>query len=145
MEIGKLHVLFVHFPIALALSTVLADFLFVVTRKDYFRICGIYCLILAAIAVIPTAITGDNLLDMKRPQLKPDYLHIADIHANLAITSLVLIISAAVIRGFQKNRLNKSWLVIYSVLIVLIFGFISVTGHYGGMLAFGKDYLSGVF
>ena len=145
MEIGKLHVLFVHFPIALALSTVLADFLFVVTRKDYFRICGIYCLILAAIAVIPTAITGDNLLDMKRPQLKPDYLHIADIHANLAITSLVLIISAAVIRGFQKNRLKKGWLVIYSVLIVLIFGFVSVTGHYGGMLTFGKDYLSGVF
>ena len=145
MEIGKLHVLFVHFPIALALSTVLADFLFVVTRKDFFRICGIYCLVLAAIAIIPTAFTGDNLLDMKRPQLKPDYLYIANIHANLAVTSLVLVISAAVIRGFWKNHLKKFWLVIYSVLIVLIFGFISLTGHYGGMLAFGKDYLSGVF
>ena len=145
MEIGKLHVLFVHFPIALALSAVLADFLLLVTRKDFFRICGMYCLVLAAIAIIPTAFTGDNLLDMKRPQLKPDYLHIANIHADLAVTSLVLVISAAVIRGFWKNHLKKGWLAVYSVLIVLIFVFISLTGHYGGMLAFGKDFLSGVF
>jgi uncharacterized membrane protein len=35
MEIGKLHVILVHFPIALALSAVLADILLAVTRKDY--------------------------------------------------------------------------------------------------------------
>ncbi len=145
MDIGKLHVLLVHFPIALALSTVLADFLWAITRKDYFRICGMYCLVLAAIAVIPTAITGDQMLDTVESGLTPDNLKIADTHEDLALTSLALIIAAAVLRGIQKNRPQKIWLVIYSILIVLILGFITLTGHYGGMLVFGKDYLSGIF
>jgi uncharacterized membrane protein len=145
MEIGKLHVILVHFPIALALSAVLADILFVVTHKDSFRICGMYCLVLAAIAIIPTAYTGDQLLDSEQAKLTPDYLRIAHIHRDLAVTSLVLVLSAAVIRTAQKNHLKKMWLVIYSALIVLIFGFISATGHFGGMLTHGKDYLSGIF
>lgn len=145
MDIGKLHVLLVHFPIALALSAVLADFLWATTRKDYFRICGMYCLVLAAVSVIPTAFTGDQLLDTVESGLTPDNLKMAHIHKNLAITSLALVIAAAVIRGIQKNRPQKVWLVIYSILIVLILGFITATGHYGGMLVFGKDYLSGIF
>ena len=145
MDIGKLHVILVHFPIALALSAVLADFLLVVTRKDYFRICGMYCLILAAIAIIPTAFTGDQLLDSEQSQLSPDYLSIAHIHRNLAVISLILVITAAIIRIIRKNHLTKWWLAAYTVLIILIFGFISATGHFGGMLTHGKDYLSSIF
>jgi uncharacterized membrane protein len=145
MEIGKLHVILVHFPIALALSAVLADFLLLVTRKDFFRICGMYCLVLAAIAIIPTAFTGDKLLDSEKSQLTPDYLSIAHTHRDLAITSLILVITAAVIRIIQKNHLKKWWLSAYTILIILIFGFISATGHFGGMLTHGKNYLSGIF
>lgn len=145
MEIGKLHVILVHFPIALALSAVLADILLAVTRKDYFRICGMYCLVLAAIAIIPTAYTGDQLLDSEASQLSPDNLKLAHIHRALALTSLALVLSAAIIRTAQKNHPQKTWLVIYSILIVLIFGFVSATGHFGGMLVHGKDYLSGIF
>jgi uncharacterized membrane protein len=145
MEIGKLHVILVHFPIALALSAVLADFLLLVTRKDFFRICGMYCLVLAAIAIIPTAFTGDKLLDSEQSQLTPDYLSIAHTHRDLAITSLILVITAAVIRIIQKNHLKKWWLSAYTILIILIFGFISATGHFGGMLTHGKNYLSGIF
>ena len=144
MEIGKLHVLLVHFPIALALSAALADFLFVVTRKDYFRICGLYCLVLAAIAIIPTAFTGDQLLDMEQSKLTPEYLSIAHTHRNLAVISVVLVITAAIIRIAGKNHLKKWLLAAYTVLIILIFGFISATGHFGGMLTHGKDYLSSI-
>jgi hypothetical protein len=104
-----------------------------------------YCLILAAIAVIPTAYTGDLLLDSEQSRLSPDYLKIAHTHRDLAVISLVLVLSAAVIRSVQKNHLKKQWLIIYSILIILISGFISATGHYGGMLSLGKNYLSGVF
>lgn len=145
MEIGKLHVILVHFPIALALSAVLADFLFLITRKDFFRICGMYCLFLAAIAIIPTAFTGDQLLDSEQSGFSQDMLKIAHTHKALAITSLILVISAAAIRTAQKNHLKKVWLLIYSILIVLITGFISATGHFGGMLTHGKNYLSGLF
>ena len=145
MEIGKLHVILVHFPIALALSAVLADVLYGITRNEFFRISGMYCLILAAIAIIPTVYTGWEMLEMEESKLSPVYLSIAHTHRNLAITSLVLVLSAAIVRISQKNHLKKWWIAVYAVLIVLITGFISVTGHYGGMLSLGKDYLSGLF
>lgn len=145
MEIGKLHVILVHFPIALALSAVLADILWAATKKDFFRSAGMYCLILAAIAIIPTAYTGGALLDMEQSTLKPPYVEIAHIHRALAITSLCLVIAAAVVRSLQKNRPKGWWLAVYIVLIVLMAGFISATGHFGGMLTHGEDYLSGLF
>jgi uncharacterized membrane protein len=145
MDIGKLHVVIVHFPIALALSALLADIIWIVTRKESFRIAGMYCLVLAAIAVIPTAFTGDELLDSMQAGLSGDYLSMAHTHRTLAVTSLTLIILAAIVRIYRQNNLQKGWLGIYYVLIVLVGAFISATGHYGGMLSFGKDYLSGLF
>jgi uncharacterized membrane protein len=145
MEIGKLHVILVHFPIALALSAVLADVLWAATRKDFFRISGMYCLTLAAIAVIPTVYTGWELLEIEQRTMVTDYLTIAHIHRACAITSLVLIIAATIIRHVRKNRLQSGWLAVYAILMVLITGFISATGHFGGMLTHGTDYLSGIF
>lgn len=145
MDIGKLHVVIVHFPIALSLSALLADIVWLAVRKDFFRMAGMYCLLLAAVAVIPTAFTGDQLLDSMQANLPGDYLSIAHTHQTLAIISLALIILAAVVRIYRQNNLQKVWLGVYYVLIVLVGVFISATGHYGGMLAFGKDFLSGLF
>ena len=64
MNIVKYHVLLVHFPIALGFCAVLADLLWLVTRKNRFRDAGIYCLILAAILVM------DSLLQLKNVRLK---------------------------------------------------------------------------
>ena len=115
MEIGKLHVILVHFPIALALSAVLADVLYGITRNEFFRISGMYCLILAAIAIIPTVYTGWEMLEMEESKLSPVYLSIAHTHRNLAITSLVLVLSAAIVRISQKNHLKKWWIAVYAV------------------------------
>jgi hypothetical protein len=69
----------------------------------------------------------------------------AQTHKILALVSLTLIILALIVRIYRQNNLQKSWLGVYFVLMVLVGIFISLTGHYGGMLAFGKDYLSGLF
>jgi uncharacterized membrane protein len=145
MEIGKLHVILVHFPIALALSAVLADVLWAATHRDFFKISGMYCLTLAAIAVIPTVYTGWELLETQQQTMVANYLKIAHIHRACAITSLVLIIAAAVLRLARKNHLEGGWLAVYTILMVLITGFVSATGHFGGMLTHGTDYLSGIF
>jgi uncharacterized membrane protein len=145
MEIGELHVILVHFPIALALAAVLADILWASTRKEFFRISGMYCLTLAAIAIIPTLYAGWEQLEVERPSLAPDYVTIAQYHRAFAITSLALVVSAAVVRGVAKNKPKGGLLAVYAILIVLISGFISATGHFGGMLTHGEDYLSGIF
>lgn len=143
MELGKLHVVLVHFPIALALSAALADLLWAATRREFFRHAGFYCLILAAISVIPVAITGDQLLDSM--SLPPALAPLGETHQVLGIASLVLILLATAVRALRRNQPTGYWLIAYAVLIVAVATCISLTGHYGGMLAFGKDYLSGLF
>jgi uncharacterized membrane protein len=135
----------VHFPIALSLSALLADIIWIAARKEFFRSAGMYCLLLAALSVIPVAFTGDQLLDSMQQGLSGDILSMAQTHKTLALVSLTLIILAVIVRIYRQNNLQKGWLGFYFVLMVLIGGFISATGHYGGMLAFGKDYLSGLF
>ncbi len=143
MNIGKLHVLLVHFPIALAFCAVLADILWLVTRKDRFRDAGVYCLVLAAVSALPVVITG---LAMARSQeFVGDYLSIVTTHKYLGITSFTIAALAAVIRLSCRQRLKGLWLIAYCVLILALAISIAFTGHYGGMLVHGKNFLSNIF
>jgi uncharacterized membrane protein len=145
MDIGKLHVVIVHFPIALALSAALADILYAITKKAALKNAGLYCLVLAAIAAIPTVMTGWERLESLQANLPADILSIADTHKDCALISLSLLIIAAAVRISQRNNLSRWWLAGYVILMLLIVGFISATGSYGGMLTHGKDFLSGLF
>ena len=143
MNIGKLHVLLVHFPIALAFCAVLGDILWLVTRKDRFRDAGVYCLVLAAVSALPVVITG---LAMARSQeFVGDYLSIVTTHKYLGITSFTIAALAAIIRLSCRQRLKGLWLIAYCVLILALAISIAFTGHYGGMLVHGKNFLSNIF
>ena len=142
MVLGKLHVLLVHFPIALALSAALADILWAIWRRDFFRHAGFYCLILAALAVIPTVITGDLHLDAQH--FKPATQAIAETHEGLGIATLCVLVPTAVLRAVRRNRPRRWWLACYVVMMVAVVVLVSLTGHWGGMVTFGPDYLRGL-
>ena len=145
MDISKLHVVIVHFPIALALSAALADILYAATGKAALKNAGLYCLVLAAISAIPTVMAGWERLESLQANLPADILSIAITHRNCAFVSLTVLIIAASVRIFQRNSLRRWWLIGYVILMLLVVGFISATGSYGGMLTHGKDFLSGLF
>jgi uncharacterized membrane protein len=142
MDIGKLHVLLVHFPIALTLAAALGDILWALRRKDFYRQAGFYCLLLAALAAIPTVITGDQHLD--RQQYAGIMQQIADTHNDLGITTLGVLLAAAAVRAARRNLLRRWWLVTYAVLMAAAAILVTVTAHFGGRLTFGPDYLSGL-
>ncbi len=142
MELGKLHVLLVHFPIALALAAALADVILIFRRKDFFRHAGFYCLILAAVAAIPTVVTGE--LRFGAIHLDPNMHDIAETHEGLAIAALCVLISAGAFRSVFRNRLRGRFLAAYAVMMVAVVVLVTLTGHWGGMLAFGPDYLQGL-
>ena len=143
MDIGKLHVVLVHFPIALALCAVLADLLWLITRKESFKTAGLYCLVLAAISAIPTVVTG--LIKASTKDFAGAYAAIVETHEHLAIACLVIAIAAASIRLRSRGQMKKWWLAIYCVLIIALAVGIAITGHYGGMLVHGKDFLAHIF
>ncbi len=143
MNIGKFHVLIVHFPIALGFCAVLADLLWLVTRKNRFRDAGIYCLVLAAISALPVVITG--LAVARSQEFVGDYLSIVTTHKYLGIASFIIAGLAAGVRFGCREQLKKWWLVGYCILMLSLVVAIALTGHYGGMLVYGKNFLSGIF
>ena len=142
MHIGKLHLLLVHFPIALLLAGVLGEALWAILRKGWFRSAARYCLVLGALGAIPTAITG-SLRDDENPSTG-ERAALIDTHGNLGITTLCLGIAAAALSVWRRP-MKSYWLVAYIVILAATVVFVSLTGHYGGMVAFGRDYLSNVF
>ena len=140
MNIGKLHVVIVHFPIALAVCAVLADLLWLATRKDSFKNAGMYCLGLAAISAFPVVITG--LIKVWGRELGGGYLFM---HKYLGIASFVIAVLAAGLRLGCRQQMKKWWLVGYCVLMLALAICIALTGHYGGILVHGQDFLSDIF
>lgn len=139
MALHKFHVLLVHFPIALAMAAVLGDILWATLRKDFFRGAAFYCLLLAALAAIPTVITGDMHLDAKG--YTGDFAAIAETHEDFGIASMCVLIGAALVRAIRKNHPKGWWLGAYVVLIAAVAVLIALTGYYGGELSHGVGYL----
>ena len=143
MDVGKLHVVLVHFPIALALCAALADLLWLITRKESFKSAGLYCLVLAGISAIPTVVAG--LIEAGGKEFAGEYATIVETHEYLAIACLVIAIAAASIRLGCRGQMKKWWLACYCILIIALAVAIPITGHYGGMLVHGKNFLAHVF
>lgn len=142
VAIGKLHLLVLHFPLALIIVAALADALWLWRRKPLFREAGYYCILLGALAAIPAMITGSILLDTLHPVGEEAAL--GEMHETLGILTTTFAVLAAGVRAFGRNKLTKMWAWMYGALMAGSLVLVSLTGHFGGMLAFGKDYLSGV-
>jgi uncharacterized membrane protein len=133
MAWGKLHLLVLHFPIALILATLLADGLFLATKRGFFKTAGLYCLILAALAAIPTVIFGDILLDAE--EFTGAAAALAETHESLGIATLVVTLLAAGVRLARRGEPRGVWAYGYAALIVAAGVLVSLAGHWGGMLA----------
>lgn len=148
MHIGVLHVTIVHFPIALSIAAVVADAVWLVGRKPWAKHAGLYCLIFAALSAIPVAITGDaQLEDMQSQSLSSEQSSLAETHEDLGIATLAVVLAAAT---FRVATTSRGWLkgipvYIYGAMMAGLLVLITLTGHWGGMLAFGRDYLQPLF
>ena len=142
MNLGKLHVMVVHFPIALAVAAVAADILWALTKRPHFRAASGFCLVAALVATPLVLLTGWELVSSLN--LPPDLADLAEGHEHMAIASFGVMAAAAVVRGLWARQGKKWQLVLYGVLMAALFVCISITGHLGGKIAFGADYLSGL-
>ncbi|MFA6132770.1 MAG: DUF2231 domain-containing protein [Phycisphaerae bacterium] len=139
MTFGKLHLLVLHFPLALILAAGLADALSLRWRGGFFRQAALYCLALGALAAIPTVITGSLLLDSLN--LTGDAAGLGETHEGLGIAALCVALSALGLRVFRRNNLSGLWAIGYAAMIIGAVALVGLAGHWGGLLAFGRDYL----
>ena len=131
------HAVAAHFPNALLPTLVLFLLLFILTGQISFETTSFYLLIVVLLAVPPTLVTG--VLDWKKEyagELTPIFRK----KIILALTLFVLGSLAVVWRLFSPDVLSSGGFsaCVYSILLFVLLGCVTLLGHYGGMLVFAK-------
>jgi hypothetical protein len=133
--LGKFHLLILHFPIALFLSAAMAEGYSVLKGRPRPSDTVRFCLWLAALFAVPTAVLGWLFAAAGNGMGSPQILMM---HRWLGTTAAAWLVLTAVIaerHARQKMRGRGLW-VVMAAGIALIVG----AAHFGGLLAQGADF-----
>jgi uncharacterized membrane protein len=135
------HPVVVHFPIALLMVAFLLDLLSCFFRKE---VClskaAFWLLILGTLGALAAVLTGEFFT----ADLSGEVGKLLNTHEILAKSTLFIAIAASLLRGFtlwknlQSPTLN--WIILFCML--LIAGFVSATGFFGGSMVY--DFMIGL-
>ncbi len=139
--LGKFHLLILHFPIALAIAAALREaWVMWYTRRGPAAAPHEdvhFCLLAAAVFVVPTTITGWlHALDGSGANQPGTLL----LHRWLGTLACVLVVGAAVTAEMDEHSGRRR--VATRVLIFASALAIGVAGHFGGVMVHGADYFS---
>lgn len=126
--LGSFHFIFLHFPIALIVITVVSEGLFVLYSSPIFDGASRFMLISAAILSFPTALLG-----LAYSYTAPYDGLLADFlwwHMWLGFTTAIFAIIVAFLREYGRNK-------IYYACLFLLFLLVNITGYLGGGMTFG--------
>lgn len=132
---GRFHFLFLHFPIALVVMTVVAEVLSVWSDNKMFEHAATFMIMAAAAFVIPTTLFGWMLSYegiFVEPQITYFYWH-----RLFGFLTCFFALLTAYFKVFHFEK-GKTYALYYFSLCIL-FLLISITGTFGGALAFGID------
>jgi uncharacterized membrane protein/mono/diheme cytochrome c family protein len=131
--IGRFHPLWVHLPIGFLIIAVLFKAYVVLGKKPAMQEAVSFSLLLGAISALIAAVLGFML--SQSGGYEDDLL---DIHLVAGWTTVII---SAIAWWVSKNELRFSKKLNYTVLGLMILA-LSVTGHFGGSLTHGEDYLT---
>lgn len=134
--LGHLHPAVIHMPIAWLMLLFLIEFVNLTLHQTWLNRPGYYLLILTTCSFAPALITGFVNLS-QQTSINPIALQ----HRNTAITCLILCALALAIRVRQKTHLKNTIAWIYLIVIFTAVALVGLTGHLGGKLVFGENYL----
>ncbi len=133
-SLTNIHPLFIHFPVALILITLLAEAAWMLTKKEHIRVFSTYLLYLAALSAVVTVATGywaANALGHETPGHEFVHAH-RDVMVWMSGFLAVTAISVLAISSLRAGKLRKF------VIIPLVFisGLLLYGADKGGQLVF---------
>jgi len=134
--LGRLHPLLIHFPIALAIIAAAAEAVAMITNDRRWQAVAVANIRAAAAFGLMAAIAGARLA--LSPGIEASAL--LDWHRRLGIAGVVAMLAAA----FAASRTDSGaplhiWT--YRVALASAALLVAVTGHFGGLLVWGPDFL----
>jgi uncharacterized membrane protein/mono/diheme cytochrome c family protein len=133
--LGRFHLLFVHFPIALVLAAVVGEFLSWRRGTRELSAPVGFCLALAAVAVVPTVVFGWFHAASGNGIGSPQLLSLHRWLGTLAGTWVLItaLCAGRDVRCGVRSRSGRFTLIVAAVLV-------AVTAHAGGLLTHGRDF-----
>jgi uncharacterized membrane protein len=131
---GKFHLLALHFPIALVIAAAIAEAFSVWRRSAVPSDAGRFCLVLAAVTAVPTAILGWLHAAGGNGVGSPQLLMA---HRWLGTSTAVWLVLTAVVAGRAARRGTSRRLRVMLAVAVLL---TMLTAHLGGLLDRGVDF-----
>jgi uncharacterized membrane protein len=140
--LGRLHPMVVHFPIALLTVAALVEVLHVVRRRPVPSEAGTYCLAFGVVGALAAVCLGT--LNAGHQTVTGEAARALERHQVMGWISMIAA-TAALATGVRARRARQArTAVTYVVLVIATSAVVSATGHLGGGLVYGEDYLTGV-
>lgn len=138
--VARLHPLVVHFPIALLLTGACAEWWRVIRRRDRASGTGIACVTVGALGTIAAVLTG--LTNASTQPHSAGMLEAINTHRLAGLVAagcalVAMLLGQAARRGV--GRLSGRW---YVFMVSIAAVAVGITGHLGGSLVYGADYLT---
>jgi len=138
---GKFHVVVVHFPIALTLGALLGEVLFLLTARMLFRDAARCALVLSAISIL--AVVPFGWAAAASESFSGEAAQVLLWHRWVGTGAGILVLITTAMSECTVRYQGKKWIrPIYLALLALSAGAIAATGHLGGMLVHGLDFLT---
>lgn len=130
---GNFHLIFLHFPIALIVMTVVSELLFCWYGFPVFDQSSRFMIIAAAITTIPTALFGFALA--YEAHYEGILFSFFWWHRIFGVFTTLLTIVAAILR---EDYSGKRWAMkAYYICLAIVFLSVNLTGYLGGAMSFG--------
>lgn len=136
--LGGFHLIFLHFPIALVVMTVISECLYLRYKNLFFDHASRFMLITAAIATLPTVLTG--LAFSYRVSYEGYNADLFWWHRFLGFFIAVTAFLAVTLKELTARKVIRST-VYYFICLAILFISVNVTGYIGGELTFGQQNL----
>ena|SRR5690349_16103259 len=134
--IGRLHPLLIHFPIALVIAAALAEVAVMVTTDERWRTVAVANIHAGAVFALFATIAGWRLALAPEMEVSP----LLEWHRWLGTVAAGAAVAAALATGGVRVRSARG----VRIFRTALFGagtLVAVTGHFGGLLVWGANFL----
>jgi uncharacterized membrane protein/mono/diheme cytochrome c family protein len=138
-DAGQFHPPSTHFPIALLIVALPAEFMWMLTRKESWRNTVRFCVVLGAASAVLTATLG--WCDAAVSQYSGAALEILTWHRWVGTATAVWAVVVAAVSEFANRRGNPDrWCLVFRVALVSGIILVSAAGYLGASLVYGPNH-----
>jgi uncharacterized membrane protein len=134
--VGRLHPLLIHFPIALVITAASAEAVAMVTADERWRTVAVANVRAGAVFALLATIAGWRLAMSLAMETSP----LLEWHRWLGTVAAGAALAAALATGRVRHR-SAVRVQMYRIALFTAGTLVAVTGHFGGLLVWGADFL----